>query len=410
MDQSQVLDQIAEQYVRLVLGLGRHDPDYVDSYYGPEAWQREAAEENASLAALHERAMALFQTLNNARGSAPDELLRLRIQYLTRQVGAAAARVQMLRGMRYSFDDEAVALYDARPPTFSEEHFAALVGDVGTLIPGDGEVYERFDTFKRLFIIPPERLDSVFNAAIVEGRRRTAAHIALPAGERFSVEYVRGKAWSGYNWYKGNATSLIQVNVDYPITIDRAIDLACHEGYPGHHVYNSMLERTLAQGLGWKEFTVYALFSPQSLVAEGTANFGIEVAFPGTERVEFERTLLFPMAGIDPGRADHYYEVHALVQRLAYAGNEAARRYLDGMITREEASDWLVRYALMSPDRAEQRSRFFDKYRSYVINYNLGQDLVRQAIEQRGGTAENPELRWRLFGEILSSPRVPSTL
>jgi hypothetical protein len=28
----------------------------------------------------------------------------------------------------------------------------------------------------------------------------------------------------------------------------------------------------------------------------------------------------------------------------------------------------------MAP-RAEQRVRFFDQYRSYVINYNLGKDL-----------------------------------
>ena len=45
---------------------------------------------------------------------------------------------------------------------------------------------------------------------------------------------------------------------------------------------------------GWVEFTVYPLFSPQSLIAEGTANFGIEVAFPGAERTAFERETLYP--------------------------------------------------------------------------------------------------------------------
>jgi hypothetical protein len=410
MQQSTLLDQSAEQYVRLVLALGQHDPDYVDAYYGPETWQREAMEEGASLATLHERAVELLRALEGVSGATLDGMQLLRLRYLTRQISAAIARVQMLQGMRYAFDDEALALYDALPPSFSEAHFAALVGDVGKLIPGDGEVHTRFDSFKRQFIVPLEKLDRVFAAAINEGRRRTASHIALPSGEQFTVEYVNNKAWSGYNWYKGNATSLIQVNVDYPITIDRAIDLACHEGYPGHHVYNSLLELNLARGLGWKEFTVYALFSPQSLVAEGTANFGIDIAFPGTERVEFEREVLFPLAGINPEGAGHYYEVHSLVQRLAYAGNEAARRYLDGALSRDETASWLVRYALMSPDRAEQRTRFFDKYRSYVINYNLGQDLVQQAIEQSGGTPGNPERRWELFAQLLSSPRIPSTL
>ncbi len=232
----------------------------------------------------------------------------------------------------------------------------------------------------------------------------------LPAGESFTVEYVTGKSWSGYNWYQGGFRSLIQVNTDLPIFIDRAIDLACHEGYPGHHVYNMLLEKHLVKDRGWIEFTVYPLFSPQSLIAEGTANFGIEVAFPGAERTAFERDALYPLAGLDPAKADRYAEVQKLLQGLSYAGNEAARRYLNGEIPRQDAEAWLVRYALMAPDRAAQRVRFMDQYRSYVINYNLGQDLVRRYIESRGGTAGQPEKRWEEFSRLLSSPRLPSGL
>ena len=35
--------------------------------------------------------------------------------------------------------------------------------------------------------------------------------------------------------------------------------------------------------------------------------------------------------------------------------------------------------------RAEQRVKFIDQYRSYVINYNLGKDLVRAYVEQQDG-------------------------
>lgn len=49
--------------------------------------------------------------------------------------------------------------------------------------------------------------------------------------------------------------------------------------------------------------------------------------------------------------------------RLSYAGNEAARRYLDGEMDRAQAAAWLTRYALMTPARAQQRVAFFDKYR-----------------------------------------------
>jgi hypothetical protein len=102
--------------------------------------------------------------------------------------------------------------------------------------------------------------------------------------------------------------------------------------------------------------------------------------------------------------------VQELASKLSYAGNEAARRYLNGEISRDDAAHWLVQYALMSPERAQQRTRFFDQYRSYVINYNLGLDLVRQYIERRGGTEKNPAKRWEEFTRLLASPRLPSGL
>ena len=95
---------------------------------------------------------------------------------------------------------------------------------------------------------------------------------------------------------------------------------------------------------------------------------------------------------------------------MSYAGTEAARQYLDGKIDRAAASAWLQKYALMPKDRADQRVRFFDQYRSYVINYNHGKDLVRHYIEARGGTANQPEKRWQEFETLLSSPRLPSGL
>jgi hypothetical protein len=64
----------------------------------------------------------------------------------------------------------------------------------------------------------------------------------------------------------------------------------------------------------------------------------------------------------------------------------------------------------MSPDRAVQRTQFFDAYRSYVINYNLGQDMVKRYIEAQGGTPDQPAKRWALFTHLISTPQVPSLL
>ena len=403
------IDDISERYVKLVLALGQHDADYVDAYYGPVEWKKEADAKKAGLDEIGAAATELSSALGH-QPQADDELARLRLHYLQRQLAALSARVRMLKGERLSFDEESKALYDAVAPTLPESHFQAILDRLEKRFPGTGPLVQRYDAFRTAFVIPRPKLDAVFQRAIEACRERTRAHVKLPEGERFTVEYVTNKSWSGYNWYQGGFRSLIQVNTDLPIYIDRAIDLACHEGYPGHHVYNVLLEKNLVRDRGWKEFTIYPLFSPQSLIAEGTANFGIEVAFPGKDRVEFERSVLFPIAGLDPARTAEYYEVQGLVDQLAYAGNEAARRYINKQIDAAQAAAWLERYALMPRDRAVQRVRFFDQYRSYVINYNLGKDMVRRYIESRGGTIDKPAKRWEQFERLLSSPRLPSGL
>jgi hypothetical protein len=405
------MNSLGERYVRLVLAMGQHDPDYVDAYYGPPAWKQEVDAQKLSLADIKSRAEDLARDIATSRlPSDADELMRLRRQYLSRQLEALRARAAMLSGTKLTFDEESKALYDAVAPRHMEAEFEKVLSDLAAKLPGRGPLLDRYEAFRSRFVVPRERLDATFAAAIDGCRARTLKHIALPAGERFTVEYVTGKSWSGYNWYQGNYRSLIQVNTDLPIYADRAIDLACHEGYPGHHVYNALLEKNLVRDRGWVEFSVYPLFSPQSLIAEGTANFGIEVAFPRAERLEFERRVIFPAAGLDPAGVTEYYDVLALVDRLSYAGNEAARRYLNGQIGANAAADWLVKYGLYSRPRAEQRVRFIDQYRSYVINYNLGKDLVAHYIESRGGTPENSERRWAEFERLLSSPRLPSDL
>jgi len=404
---------VAERYVRLVLAVGQHDADYVDAYYGPPDWRTQAEAAKLALPEIATRAEALDRDLTAAAipSSKDDtELWRLRKQYLERQLASLRARVAMLQGKRLTFDQESQSLYDATAPHHTEQEFAGILAKIDARLPGEGPIVKRYEAFKEAFVIPRDRLAPVFDAAIRACRDRTRQYIDLPAGESFTVEYVTGKSWGGYNWYQGNYRSLIQVNTDLPIYIERAIDLACHEGYPGHHVYNALIEKHLVRGRGWVEFTVYPLFSPQSLIAEGTANYGIEVAFTKESRMQFERDVLFPLAGLSTSRVVEYYEVADLVDQLSYAGNEAARRYLDGTIDAKGAAEWLERFAMTPRARAEQRVKFFDQYRSYVINYNLGKDLVRAFVERRAKMDTAPKRKWTEFAALLSSPRLPSGL
>jgi len=399
------LDALASEYLFLELSMGMHDAAHVDAYFGPESIREAANSAALTLDDIEARATALVANLGSAE--AHDPLDAARVRNLLGRLRALETRIALNRGETLPFDEESRRLFGAAAPDYDTAHFAAILERIDALLGGDGDLSGRVNRFRERFVIPPERLGEVFDAAIAECRRRTLMHIELPANESFVMEYVTGKPWSGYNWYQGDAQSLIQINTELPIFISRAVDLGCHEGYPGHHTFNALLEQHLVRGRGWIEYSLYPLFSPQSLIAEGSGNYGIELAFPGDERVRFERDVLFPLAGLDAAEADRYYRLEALMGELGYAGNEAARDYLNGDMSREAAAQWLVDYGLYSPERAAQRVDFIDTYRSYVINYNLGKDMVAGYVER--GT-DDPDQRWQRFGKLLSSPLLPADL
>jgi hypothetical protein len=417
---SMSLDPIAERYVRLVLAVGQHDPVYVDAYYGDPAWR--PVGEPAPLDRLLVEARDIRRALSELRDSdaldgASDEkatyetwLARQRREFLRVQIVAVETRIEMLQGARLSFDEESRRLYDIVAARQDEDQLVTVLEAIERCLPGTGPLIDRYEAHRQAVLVPPDRLARVFEVAIAECRRRTRDEIMLDAGETFTVELVNSQPWTAYNWYQGRSTSVIQVNTDFPMTVDRAVDLACHEGYPGHHVHHSLLEAQLARGRGWVEFAIYPLFAPQSVIAEGTANLGIEIAFTQAERLDFERRVIYPQAGLDPALVDRHAEIRELVGRLHHAGNEAARRYLDGEIDREAAAAWLTRFALTPPALAMQRVRFFDRYRAYVITYNVGLDLVRAWVDRQPETQVHPRTRWRAFTSLLNSPRTPSGL
>jgi len=407
------VDALAHDYLRLSLAMGPHDAAYVDAYYGPKEIQEQAVKAGLSVDDIKVQALALSAALKHQRMPG-NEMDALRLRFLQKQTIAMLARIDVVQGRKRSFDQESALIYDVVAPHHDRAHFEAILKKIDALLPGPGTTAERAGAFREQFIIPRDKLEPVFKAAIAGCREQTLKHLKLPANESFDLEFVTDKPWGGYNWYKGNYHSLIQVNVELPIYIDRAIDIGCHEGYPGHHVYNMLLEQHLVNERKWLEYSVYPLFSPQSLVAEGSANYGVELAFPPAERRRFEREVLYPAAGLDPALVEKYEALLKLSGELSYAGNEAARGYLDGTMTREQAIAWLVEVGLSRQDKAEQGIKFYDNLRSYVVNYNVGKDLVKAYVERESQGAasdeEREQKRWKAFETLLSSPRLPGDL
>ena len=239
------------EYVKLVLALGQHDAAYVDAYYGPPDG-RPRPNSASGRSPKSTRARRLIEARGRRVPARSRDDLTSCGTYLASSSSRCARESRMLSGARLTFDEESHALYDAVAPTAPNRSFQATLDELEKLLPGARSLIERYDAF------PSSSHPARPAVARVRCGHRgvpgaNLAHAELPAGESFTVEYVTNKSWSGYNWYQGGYRSLIQVNIDLPIYIDRAIDLACHEGYPGHHVYNALLEKNLMRDRGWLE-------------------------------------------------------------------------------------------------------------------------------------------------------------
>ena len=140
------MNAVAERYAHLVLALGLHDPDYVDAFYGPAEWKTQAEKEKKTLEGIGSEAAELLKKLNEGTaaplvessdaGKSGNEMLKLRREYLQKQISALTARVRMLKGEKLKFDDESRALYDAVAPTFSDSHFDQIIAQLEKKIPG----------------------------------------------------------------------------------------------------------------------------------------------------------------------------------------------------------------------------------------------------------------------------------
>lgn len=400
------LNPLVESFVRLSLETGTHEEGYIDAYFGDPAWKTQAEANPRSIADLKTAVDALSAQLTAAQAQARDPAVQRRVRTLAAYVTSMRFRLDMMEGARVPFADEAERLFALRPPLRPLESYDAALARLETLAPGRGTLAERVSAFNDRYVIPHDRLRPVMEAAIAECRRRTAAHIALPADERFDLEFVTDQSWGAYNWYRGNNNSLIQVNTDLPVGIGGALTYGCHEGYPGHHVQGINAEKLYREN-GWVEFSIMPLFSPQGPLNEGGGNYGIDLAFPGDERIAFERDVLFPLAGLDPSTAAQYQAMRDATAELRGATLTINQMYLDGEANRERAIELLQRYGLMSRARAEQSLDFADHYRSYVINYSTGEDVVRAFAERAG---ESNDARWGAYESILTQPTLPSDL
>jgi hypothetical protein len=355
-----------------VLALGQRDPDSLDFYAGPPSWIAEAHAADLSLEDVRKKAAALLSDIQEPS--------------LAAELKAVVARVEILSGRRYPFDAESRLLFGVDAGQRDRATFESVRREIDTRLPGGGDLPARYEAFEKRFIVRRDRLDDVLHRAIEECHAITRRHLVLPPHEVLSLRFVRELPWSALTQYVGHRQSIVEINTGYQLTIDRALELACHEAYPGHHTIHVLTDPR-----------VQARYSPRALRTEGAATYAVQLAFPGDSRLRFERDVLFPVAGIPIDDIERYLAVERLVDRLRWIQVDVARRYLDGELEFVRAAEALERDALMPRSSADTMLKFFNEFRTYAVTYTVGRDLAAAAVDAAGAAGADEDKRWQAY-------------
>jgi hypothetical protein len=386
------LERQAEQFVTLALSLGRLHPEEIDAYFGPPRLDVRSAATGLNLETIRRKAQTLLAGIEASTDGSP------RKRKLQRQVQAFGGLLDILNkpGAR-TFDAEALLVYGMEPPPHGSEKAAHVLHALEALLPGPGSLTSRVANFRHQFVVSTDRRKAVFERALRECRARTLAKWRLPAGEQLNVEWTR-KVDAAWHRYEGNGRSTLQLNPAAVAYVGSAVDVACHEGYPGHHAQFVVMEAHAgARGLAVED-AVVLLRSPISMLREGAANYGVDLAFAAGERFAFERDVLFPLAGLDPARARQYREVHRLVDELSSNVVPIVRDYRDKRLSPALARRALEASALVSSP--ESLLRFVDQLGPYVLGYTAARDRVRGHVAQSG------QDRWTALRTVLEQGNV----
>ncbi|HET9659120.1 MAG TPA: hypothetical protein VFP05_02245 [Thermomicrobiales bacterium] len=393
------LDLFGTEYLRIAFGIERHFPGFIDAYVGPAELRAEADMTPApAVAELLQRNRGLHEQLP-AQGY-PET----RQDYLDKQLTGIAMVLRKLQGEDVPYRDEVAACFDIEIEMEPEATFEAAIAELEEIVPGRGPLFDRMNVWRDRYVIDNATARAGFDLLLNETRNRTLDFVELPAGESIELSFVVDKPWSGYNWYLGNAKSLVEINVDLPIRANAITDLIAHEGYPGHHTEHSLKDRELYQGKGYAEHAIHLINTPECVISEGIATAAEAQIFPGDEGIVFKSEVLYPALGVqgDPEREERIDELFGKLR--AVAGNAAILRH-EQDASESEVIDYLMRWELTPKDRAERRFRFIDDplWRPYIFTYFAGRDLVLEFLGNGPRSEQIERFRHTLTQQITPS-------
>ena len=371
------VDAIAEGYVRATLALSQHDPSLVEDWRGPESWTPGPRRPVAELSAEVER---LQQHIESAASDISSSIEYARVHYLAGQIRGLRFAVDRQLGRAASIDDQAAAEFNVTFPPLDRAAIERVHEHLRRALPGDHALDERIAAFRRATTVPRERRSAVLSRAVDACRHAAASIVPMPKDESINIVFRSRLSWDAFARYEGQHRTDIEINDDGELDLSRALRLACHEAYPGHHVQHLLIDRLHADR-HWPELLLSPGFGPHLLLIEGAAEVAADLALPPGARATLYRERLFPDAGLDAVNVDRLVVVEDLFIQLLPVVTDVARQYLDSAITQQHALDRLRTEALLANPPAALA--FIEQHRARALVYGEGRRVVYGAMRSR---------------------------
>lgn len=384
-------------YVRLGLAINRLFPGYVDAYYGsPELRVAVESEEAPSPADLEALADSLEESV-----AADLTMDASRREFLCAQLCAMRTTVRILRGDPPDIADEVHGLYGVTPQWVDEALFRDAHNALDQVLSGAEPLTRRVAGFRERSRVPVEVAAAVVRQLTGDLRKRARRRFDLPAWEECETAYVRDKPWYAYNWYLGNARSLIEINQDLPLEMWDLPNLVAHEAYPGHHTEHSIKEQQLYRREHCLEHSILLCNTPSALISEGIATNALQ-AVASQDDIASILLHCYETAGLPRADAARAHDFMIAVRTLEKVSDNQALLLLRDRVSEDEVIAYGMRHSLN--DEAEERQRLRSLkdplWRSYGYNYTLGRDLVAAFLDA------SPD-RTQAFVRLLSEPLTP---
>ncbi|TAN30873.1 MAG: DUF885 domain-containing protein [Actinomycetota bacterium] len=404
------MSTLIENYISLGLQLNKHIDGLVDAYYGPrELADRVLGSAKVEPEILVENARQLINAIDSresldSSGQAYDSS---RAAWLRGQVVGLMTTAQKLAGVNVDYVREVELCYGVKPRRVSSEEIDEALGVLDRRIPGVGSLGKRLNAYRSSFEVPPELLKAVLMDLKEILRDRTLALFGLPEGESLEFEIVKSKPWSGFNYYLGNLKSRVAINADLPVLSTSLAHLVAHEAYPGHHSEHTRKEADLYLRRRQLEESIFLVGTPQCLIAEGLADFGLEIAL-GDEEFSVVSELMIRRGVNYPDQ--EMKELRGAFETLSKVRANAAWDLHQDGAPPDTVVESLERDALLSRPRAEKAVEFLTDpiWRAYITCYVEGFQLVRSFV---GAVGQVPDrVRVERFKRLITEQVQPQDL